>query len=114
MEIRGMKLKGGIYYLGSKGKLWVHASVLMCTKQRKQNTNTCYEQKTTEARALLGDAERIKSTVDFKAMRNDHCMDTETLPYTYTYGLSIKKIEHMTGGFPYKHPRGAIGLVIFR
>ena len=85
LEIRGSKLKPGRYFLGSGGKIY--------------------------ASAILDAPIAIENVTQWIALREDHKVKTDALPYRKTYGLPIKKLSQLKETVPYIHPRGAIGIV---
>ena len=85
LEIRGSRLKAGHYYLGCGGK--IHAS------------------------AILDAPIAIENVTQWIALREDHKVKTDALPYRKTYGLPIKKLTQLKKAVHYIHPRGAIGIV---
>ena len=88
MEVRGRNLAGGPYYLGSSGLIW--------------------------GRAVLDSGVRIATDEEWVALRGEHRVDTDILPYRKTYGFRIRSVERLGRPMPYTHPRGAIGIVRFR
>ena len=87
MEIRCAPLKAGRYWIGCRGKI----TGLLC----------------------LGEALRIPDTAAWEALRGRHCVEDPVLPYARTYGLPILWVRS-TEPHAYKHPRGAIGIVIYK
>ena len=85
LEIRGSKLKPGRYFLGCGGR--IYASV------------------------ILDAAIAIETKAQWIALREDHKVKTDALPYRKTYGLPIKKLTQLKKAVSYIHPRGAIGIV---
>ena len=85
LEIRGSKLKPGRYFLGCGGKIY--------------------------ASAILDAPIAIETKAQWIALREDHKVKTDALPYRKTYGLPIKKLTQLKKAVPYIHPRGAIGIV---
>ena len=85
LEIRGFKLKPGRYFLGCAGRIY--------------------------ASAILDVPIAIENVAQWTALREDHKVQTDALPYRKTYGLPIKKLAQMKKGPFYMHLRGAIGIV---
>ena len=88
LEIRGTRLRSGTYYLGCGGKVW--------------------------GVAYFGAAEPIRTLEEWNARRHEHRVKTEALPYKNTYGLPVLSVEPLRPPVRYSHPRGAVGIVIFR
>ena len=88
LEIRGTRLKRGTYYLGCQGKV--------------------------PGVAVLGAAEPIRTIQEWNARRNEHRVTAESLPYKNTFGLPILSVEALCPPVRYTHPRGAVGIVIYR
>ncbi len=87
LEIRGTRLRAGTYYLGCAGKVWGVAN--------------------------FGAAEPIRTPEEWTARRNEHLVKTG-LPYKNTYGLPVLSVEPLRPPVRYSHPRGAVGIVIYR
>ena len=87
LEIRGTRLRAGTYYLGCAGKVWAVAN--------------------------FGAAEPIRTLEEWTARRNEHLVKTG-LPYKNTYGLPVLSVEPLRPPVRYSHPRGAVGIVIYR
>ena len=85
LEICGSKLKPGRYFLGCGGRIY--------------------------ASAILDAPIAIENVAQWVALREDHKVKTDALPYRKTYGLPIKKLTQLKKAVPYIHPRGAIGIV---
>ena len=60
--------------------------------------------------AELGDQMHIKSDAQGLELKNKHLVDVARKPYTKTYGLPVLKVRRVSR-LPYKHKRGAIGIV---
>ena len=88
LEIRNRRLKPGLYFLGHKGQ--VYGSV------------------------VVGEGFRISTAEEWNALRPQHRVPEKSLPYKNTFGLPVRRHETLTKTLPYQHPRGAIGLVIYR
>ena len=87
LEIRGRRLKPGHYWLGCQGVI--------------------------RGEAVFGDAVHIPDKDTWIKLMEQHCVKMEGLPYKTTYGhpvLCCNKVKPV----PYEHPRGAVGIVVFR
>ena len=62
----------------------------------------------------LGAAEPIRTLKEWNARRNEHRVTAESLPYKNTFGLPILSVEALRPPVRYTHPRGAVGIVIYR
>ena len=87
-EIRGRPLKAGEYFMGHRGLI--------------------------QARIVLGSAVRIQSTQQWQALRPQHRVADNVLPYKQTWGSPILEVEEIERRVRYIHPRGAIGLVRYK
>jgi hypothetical protein len=85
LEIRGSRLKAGPCLFGCGGKIY--------------------------ASARLGVPSLVEDVAQWIALRKDHCVQTNDLPYRKTYALPIKKVKQLAKEVPYVHKRGAIGIV---
>ena len=85
MEIRGLALRRGRYFLGFKKNIygWVE----------------------------FGDAQRIVNLQQWKQLRFRHLVQRRDLPYKKTCGLPILRIKNFSKPVPYVHPKGAVGIV---
>ena len=81
-------MAAGPYYLGWGGRIW--------------------------GRAVLASGVRIATDDEWVALRGEHRVNADTLPYRKTYGFRILSVERLRRPAPYTHPRGAIGIVKFR
>ena len=88
MEIRGKRLKAGVAYFGRKGTIY--------------------------ACATLGDAIEIRDTQQWDSLRCQHRVPEIALPYKRTFGLPINKMECLNPPIPFRHPKGAVGIVKYR
>eukprot|EP00973_Karenia_brevis_P079611 11045214-Karenia_brevis.AAC.2 len=89
MEVRHVPLKQRFYWLARSGT------------------------KTIFGFALMGSSELIKDTHRWKELFPRHKVDTDSLPYKLTYGTPLERVVRTTP-FPYFHPQGAQGIVVFR
>ena len=87
LEIRGSPLRSGKYFLGCKGKIYGVADI--------------------------GEPLRIASKAEWAVMKNQHLVDTMELPYKRTFGLPIVRVTALPP-YRYNHPKGAIGIVVYR
>ena len=87
LEIRNRRFKGGIWWLGCKGKIYGYA--------------------------YLGDAMQIFDEREWQEAREKHHMQIAKPPYPKTYGMPILKVMR-TPHIKYAHPQGAIGVVRFK
>ena len=85
MEIRGLALQRGRYFLGYKKMIYGWAE--------------------------FGDAQRIVNLQQWKQLRSRHLVQRRDLPYKKTYGLPILRVKCYSKPVPYVHPRGAVGIV---
>jgi hypothetical protein len=89
MEIRAMPLrKGATYFLGCKGH--VYGSV------------------------VVAEVQRLDSDEEWRGLLQSHLWDRADLPYKRTFAHSLLNLAASAVPVPYKHPRGAIGLVLFK
>ena len=88
MEIRGKRLTPGTYFLRYRGMLY--GSIRLSSPQR------------------------IATTDAWAALRQEHCVQGDTLPYATTFGIRISDRETFSEPLPYRHLRGAIGLARYR
>jgi hypothetical protein len=88
MEIRGIALRRGRYFLGFKQSIygWVE----------------------------FGDPLRIQSVAQWLDLRHRHCVPSPELPYKKTYGCPILCAEALSRPIPYTHPKGAVCIVKYR
>ena len=86
LEIRGSRLKGGRYFLGSKSIAW--------------------------GVAIFGDPVEL-DLAEFQARKREHLVEADKLPYKRTFGMPVLTIRALPQR-PYIHPRGAIGIVRVR
>ena len=85
MEIRGLALRRGRYFLGFKKNIygWVE----------------------------FGDPQRIVNLQQWNQLRSRHLVQRGDLPYKKTYGLPILRVERLSEPVAYVHPKGAVGIV---
>ena len=88
LEIRALGYKSGKYYLGCKG-------VIRGVMQ-------------------LGNPVRIESDSEWNSLRHTHLVDSHERPYDKTYGLPILNVNKLPAHVRYQHPRGAVGIVVYR
>ena len=88
MEVRCTPLKAGRYWIGCRGQI--------------------------SGRLTLGSALAITDTATWAALRGQHRVEEAALPYKRTYGLPILRVKRTAPLIMFKHPRGAIGIVIYR
>ena len=87
LEVRGKRLKSGVYFLGMKGLIY-----------------GC---------ALLGDAIPIDDVAHWNALRPKHRVADPLPPYKRTFCLPVKRVALMSP-VRYVHPRGAVSIVKYR
>ena len=87
LEIRGAALRSGKYFLGCKGQIYGVAE--------------------------FSEPLRIASTAEWAAMKSQHLVDTLELPYKRTFALPILRVTALPP-YRYNHPKGAVGVVIYR
>ena len=85
LEIRSMALRSGRYFLGFKGEIFGWAEI--------------------------GNPMKIESVEQWEALRRQHLVALEALPYRKTYGLPILRVKRLRKRIAFAHPRGAIGIV---
>ena len=88
MEVRGQRLRAGRCFFGWKGAIY--------------------------ASATLGHAVEIHNAQQWHSLRTQHRVPEHVLPYARTFGLPILNIERLSPPIPFRHPKGAIGIVKFR
>ena len=88
MEIRGLPLRQGRYFLGFKKNIygWVD----------------------------FGDAQRIINLHQWNKLRSRHLVPWAKLPYKKTYGLPILRAQRLSQPVAFFHPKGAVGIVRMR
>ena len=87
MEIRSRALKAGSYWLGNKGVI--------------------------RGLAVFGEPVPILDKDLWVALRSQHCVDTDELPYKKTWGMPVLSARAVTHK-KYKRLRGAVGISLFR
>jgi hypothetical protein len=87
-EVRGRRLAPGRYYLGCSGNIWGHVEV--------------------------GQATLCETAELWRATAARHCVESPSPPYKKTWLHPLSSICRSAGPWPYIHPRGAIGIVIYR
>ena len=85
LEIRGARLREGDVWLGCR------SNVL--------------------GKARLGPAVAIRTKEDWVALRPRHLVANAALPYKSTWGLPLQAVVRFRDAVPFKHRRGAIGIV---
>ena len=85
MEIRGMALRRGRYFLGFKKNIYGSVE--------------------------FGDAQRIVNLQQWSQLRSRHLVQRADLPYKKTCGLPILRVERFSEPVPFFHPQGAVGIV---
>ena len=88
LEIRGQKLKAGKYLLGCRSRIY--------------------------ARATIGTAIPIGTIQTWQDLRRKHRVTGDRLPYKKTWALPIADLRVYPCSHPYKHKRGAIGIVKYQ
>ena len=89
MEIRHRSLRRGrTYYLGFGGH--VHGS------------------------AVVSHVAAVESVAQWRTLLPQHRWDIAELPYQRTFAHSLTLVAKAAAPVPYRHPRGAIGLVRYR
>jgi len=89
MEIRNRSLGGGrTYHLGCGGH--IHGS------------------------AVVSRVVAVESVTQWRALLPQHRWDLAELPYKRTFAHSLTLVAKAAVPMPYRHPRGAIGLVRYR
>ena len=85
LEIRGMRLREGDAWLGCRRLIL--------------------------GKVCLGVAFPIKTEKNWAALRPRHLVANAALPYKTTWGLPLQNVERLHNAVPFKHRRGAIGIV---
>ena len=88
MEVRSCRYKEGNYCIGHRERII--------------------------GKITLGEGIHIKNTEEWQELRPLHCCEDDELPYKKTRGLQISNVEVVSPEIPYKHPKGAIGIVIYK
>ena len=88
LEVRGSRIRAGTYYLGCQQKMY--------------------------ARIRLGSAFEIMCDKTWRRMKQQHHVGLERRPYKRTFGLPVHAVEPLDQPVEYRHPRGAIGIVVYR
>ena len=88
LEIRAWPMAAGIAWLGAKSV--IHGVV------------------------KTGPAQRIGTTPEWQVLRTQHRIEGDELPYKSTRALPILFAQRLPEPVPYTHPRGAIGVVVYR
>ena len=65
-------------------------------------------------RARIHSATEITTDEEWRALRPQHGVESQTRPYKRTYGLRVSEVTRVREGQPYRHPVGAIGIVVYR
>ena len=88
MEIRGLALRRGRYFLGFKKNIygWVE----------------------------FGDAKHIINVHQWNKLRSRHRVPCTKLPYKKTYGLPVLQARRLSQPVSFFHPKGAVGIVRMR
>lgn len=88
MEIRGLALRRGRYFLGFKKNIygWVE----------------------------FGDAQHIVNVHQWNKLRSQHFVPCTNLPYKKTYGLPVLQAQRLREPVSFFHPKGAQGIVRMR
>ena len=85
MEIRGMALRRGRYFLGFKKNIYGWAE--------------------------FGDALRVVNLKQWNQLRTRHLMSHTELPYKKTHGIPILKAKRFSEPVSFFHPKGAVSIV---
>jgi len=88
LEIRSRKIKAGQFWLGCKGLI--------------------------HGRALFGDPVPIPDLETWKSFRPKHLVESDDMPYKKTYGMPLLDTTAVGTPIPYKHPKGAVAIVVYR
>jgi hypothetical protein len=88
LEVRARRLSPGRYFLGCSGHIWGHVEV--------------------------GAGELCQTGRRWRALARSHRVPTALPPYQRTWVHPLAHPCRAPAAVPYSHPRGAIGLVIFR
>ena len=89
LEIRGFALKCKEFLLGSNGKI--------------------------HGRIRLGKHFQINSDAEWRTLREqDRIFEKDTRPYQKTWAHEILNVEPLDEIIEYTHPRGAVGIVIYK
>ena len=85
MEIRGQRLKAGSYLFGCRSRIY--------------------------ARAMIGTPILVDTVQAWQGLRCRHRVQGNQLPYKKTWALPIAELKLYPHSHPYKHKKGAIGIV---
>ena len=88
LEIRGRAMKPGVYFLGHRGQ--IHAKIIFDVPFR------------------------IEDKPKWSELAKQHRVYTPSLPYCKTWALPVLHVERLDAPVPYTHPRGAVGIVVYR
>ena len=88
IEVRGVRLRAGAYLIGCKSIAY--------------------------GRVRFGKAFEVKDDAEWQALRQQHMVKSSTRPYRHTWALPIESVEIFEKTIQYQHPRGAVGIVIYR
>lgn len=88
LEVRSKRLGSRTYLLGCRGKAY--------------------------ARIHLAAGFEIKSDSSWRQLRCEHHVDTHCKPYRRTFGHQVLDMEMFEQPITYEHPKGAIGIVVYR
>ena len=88
IEVRGVRLNAGTYLLGCKSKAY--------------------------GRVRFGAAFEVRNDVEWRRLHPKHLVKSRSRPYKRTWAMPIESIQQFETQVPYLHPRGAVGIVIFR
>lgn len=87
LEIRGARLQEGDAWLGCRSRAL--------------------------GKVRLGAAFAIRTEEEWAALRPRHLVASAALPYKSTWGLPLQAVVRLRDAVPFKHRRGAIGIVRF-
>ena len=88
LEIRARRLSKGVYYLGMRGQIY--------------------------GRVNIGESFEVQDLHEWHMLRPQHRVPSDRLPYARTWASEVREVLQMRQPVPYRHPRGAIGIVKFR
>ena len=88
LEIRGAAYRPGQYYLGYHKQ--IHAV------------------------AQLGTPQRTSTPEEWISLQPQHRVMQSGLPYKNTFALPIESARPVSSPVPFRHPRGAVNIVIYR
>lgn len=88
LEVRSRRLTCKTYFLGSRGQIY--------------------------GSATISSAFVIDTAAKWRALLPQHRWDVVQLPYAATWGHRLAHVARAAAPMPFDHPRGAVGIVVYR